>query len=394
MARAAHRLPDTRRTGGPLRRSCSDGVGPQGTEWQWQARWRDPGGHQRVKTFRLKAEAERFLVSIEDSMHRGAYHDPNAGRETLGAFGSEVRANAARTGRLSERTLVAYDEIWRLYLAPLGDHPLNAITKADIEDVIRGRTRAPDIHKVFRAILSRAVKAGKIAANPAVGVDVQKVEHREPRTLSGEELDRLVEALPDRYRTFVLVAAYSSLRWVVGARRAACRSARPRPRRIRVEEKIVESGRLIPGTPKTERSRRAVTLPHSVTLELAEHLRRYSSDGLVFTAERGGIIRRPVFCRLVWKPALERAALEGFRFGQLRHTGATLALEAGANPSWWRSGWVTRRRGCSSSTTPVDSIERTGSSRALWTLRHVCGTRRVHSRAGPSSTSPDLRVCL
>ena len=37
--------------------------------------------------------------------------------------------------------------------------------------------------------------------------------------------------------------------------------------------------------------------------------------------------------QVLWsKPALARAALEGFRFGQLRHTGATLALEAGANP--------------------------------------------------------------
>jgi integrase len=68
--------------------------------------------------------------------------------------------------------------------------------------------------------------------------------------------------------------------------------------------------------------------------ELAEHLRRYppGEDGLVFTAERGGVIRRPAFGRFVWRPALARAGLEGFRFGQLRHTGATLALEAGANP--------------------------------------------------------------
>jgi len=84
---------------------------------KWQARWRDPGGHHRVKTFRLKADAERFLVSIEDSMHRGAYHDPNAGRETLGDFWGTVRKTAQRSGRLSERTLIAYDEIWRLYLS-------------------------------------------------------------------------------------------------------------------------------------------------------------------------------------------------------------------------------------------------------------------------------------
>lgn len=128
---------------------------------KWQARWRDPGGHQRVKTFRLKADAERFLVSVEDSMHRGAYQDPNAGRETFGVFWEAERERARRTGRLSERTLIAYDEIVRLYLSPFATRPLSSITKADTEDMIRSRTRARDIHKVLRAILSRAVKAGR-----------------------------------------------------------------------------------------------------------------------------------------------------------------------------------------------------------------------------------------
>jgi integrase len=75
-----------------------------------------------------------------------------------------------------------------------------------------------------------------------------------------------------------------------------------------------------------------VTIPEFVTFEIAEHLRRYPTDGLVFTAPKGGPIRRQTFYHRVWYPALERAGLEGFRFGQLRHTGATMALEAGANP--------------------------------------------------------------
>jgi integrase len=262
-------------------------------------------------------------------MHRGAYHDPSAGRETLGAFWGDERT---RRG-LSERTAIAYDEIWRLYLQPLAPLPLAAITPADVEDVIRGRSRAADIHKVLRAILGRAVKAGKIATNPATAVSVGAREHTEPRTLSGEELDALVEAMPDRYRAFVLVAAYSSLRWseLVALRASRCDLLRDV---IRVEEKITEAGHLIHGAPKTERSRRAVTLPHGVTLELAEHMRRYSpgESGLVFTAPRGGVIRRQTFYRRVWTPALERSGLQGFRFGQLRHTGATLALDAGANP--------------------------------------------------------------
>jgi integrase len=341
----------------------------------------------------LKADAERFLVSTEDAMHRGAYHDPNAGRETFGAFWTAERRRAADTGRLSERTLIAYDEIVRAYLAPMTSRPLASITRADVEDAVGGR-RGADVLKVARAILGRAVKAGKIATNPAAGVEVRERARAEPRTLSGQELDRLVDAMPDRYRAFVLTAAYSSLRW---SELVALRVDRLDLVRdvIRVEEKIVESGRLIHGAPKTERSRRAVTLPHTITLEIAEHLRRYppGESGLVFTADQGGVIRRPAFGRLVGKPALSRAGLEGFRFGQLRHTGATLALEAGANPVLvaFRLGHTSTRM--LEQHYADGSIAPTASSRALSTLRHRCGTLRAPRARRSRLIASDLRVC-
>jgi integrase len=77
-----------------------------------------------------------------------------------------------------------------------------------------------------------------------------------------------------------------------------------------------------------------VTLPEFVTFALSEHLRAYppGPNELVFTASEGGPVRRQNFYHLVWGPALRDAGIEGFRFGQLRHTGATMALEAGANP--------------------------------------------------------------
>jgi hypothetical protein len=45
--------------------------------------------------------------------------------------------------------------------------------------------------------------------------------------------------------------------------------------RVRVEEKIVESGHLIRGEPKTKRSRRWVTVPDFVAIALAEHVKKY-----------------------------------------------------------------------------------------------------------------------
>jgi hypothetical protein len=47
---------------------------------QGRPRYRDPSGRERSKSFTRKVDAERFLVSIEDTKLRGAYVDPAAGR--------------------------------------------------------------------------------------------------------------------------------------------------------------------------------------------------------------------------------------------------------------------------------------------------------------------------
>jgi hypothetical protein len=46
----------------------------------WRARWRNPAGRQRTKSFARKVDAERFLLGVEDAKLRGAYVDPAAGR--------------------------------------------------------------------------------------------------------------------------------------------------------------------------------------------------------------------------------------------------------------------------------------------------------------------------
>jgi hypothetical protein len=43
---------------------------------RWRARYRDPSGRERSKSFARKVDAEQFLVSIEDAKLRGAYVDP------------------------------------------------------------------------------------------------------------------------------------------------------------------------------------------------------------------------------------------------------------------------------------------------------------------------------
>ena len=57
--------------------------------------YRDPANRQRRKSFRRKAEAERFRNLVEADKARGTYLDVDAGRVTFAAFAAEWLA--ART---------------------------------------------------------------------------------------------------------------------------------------------------------------------------------------------------------------------------------------------------------------------------------------------------------
>jgi integrase len=90
------------------------------------------------------------------------------------------------------------------------------------------------------------------------------------------------------------------------------------------------------GTPKTKSSARTVDLPEFIIKPLAEHLLRHPPllgrkdprfEGLIFSGERGGPIRRHVF-HAVWAKACDAAGLKGVRVEWLRHTGASLAYLA------------------------------------------------------------------
>jgi integrase len=309
------------------------------TEVRFDAQYRGLDRKKHLRSFRTLGAADRWLREQRADVDRGTWRDPERGKGTLAAFYGWWRAQAVEHGRPTERTLIAYDEVWRLYIAPkLGSRSLNAITRADIEAIVQGAAtksawRAHDTLKVVRRLLSAAVDAERITRNPAARVQSPRIEEHEPWVLTTDEVDRLAMAVPDRYRALVLVGAYGSLRWSELVALKLDRLDLMR-RRVRIEEKTVEAGHLINGEPKTKRSRRWVTLPESVAFALAEHVRQYppGPDGLVFTAPQGGPIRRPAFGRLVWTKATKAAKLDGFPFRNLRHTGATMALQAGVNP--------------------------------------------------------------
>ena len=68
--------------------------------------------------------------------------------------------------------------------------------------------------------------------------------------------------------------------------------------------------------------------------ELDQHLSTHvdaAGDSLVFTGPMGGPLRRSLFARRVWGPAVAEAGLNGVTFHGLRHSFVAILVAAGCN---------------------------------------------------------------
>src|SRR5262245_27058676 len=63
---------------------------------RYRAKYRDPLGGQRSKTFTLKADAERFVREMEVDIERGAWLDPRSAEIPLAKWASDFLALARR----------------------------------------------------------------------------------------------------------------------------------------------------------------------------------------------------------------------------------------------------------------------------------------------------------
>ena len=153
------------------------------------------------------------------------------------------------------------------------------------------------------------------------------------RFLEATELATLAAEHPAFYRPLVLTAGYVGLRWGELAGLALDHVDLLR-RTIRVDRQLVEVGGSVHfGQPKTKAGFRTVTMPAALGEILAQHFASTAvqTSGLAFPGPKGAVLRRSNF-RRVWSKATDRAALNGLRFHELRHTAAALAIAQGAHP--------------------------------------------------------------
>lgn len=186
-------------------------------------------------------------------------------------------------------------------------------------------------HGLLYKVMQAAVRARLIRGNPCVETALPARLHQEMRFLTEPEAERLLAAMPTHWRPLVLLLVSTGLRWgeAIGLRVGRV-DLLAKPPRVVVVEQMQEhpsTGEIIFVAPKSERSRRTVTVTPKVAGALAGGVLG-DRRSMVFTAPQGGYVRTRNF-RRTWQAACARAGLEGLRIHDLRHTHAAWLISAG-----------------------------------------------------------------
>lgn len=311
---------------------------------RWRARYRDPAGKSRSRTFRRKGDAERFLAATATDIHRGDWIDPKLRRARFDEWAEVFEDGLVR---LAPTTSRRYRQLLALQIRPwFGGRPIAGIDYQDVESFIvdlfrRGYSAKTvrDCVSVLSLVMKAAQRAKVIRENPAAGHHV-RVARQRGQALPLDELHRLVEHTRGDYRLAVMVLIYTGMRpsELCGLR---VRHLDLLKGSVHVCETLTPVGsRLVAGTTKTDQER-IVPLPRFVCDLLAGHLaaraeqlgRPVAADDYVFTGVKGTPLNRDFLRKGVLVPALRAAGLpEDFRTYDLRHAHASQLIDMGASP--------------------------------------------------------------
>ncbi len=304
----------------------------------WRARYRDPAGKQRSRSFARKVDAERFLSTVESNKLRGEWIDPDLSKVTFGAWSKRWLAS---TVNLKPKTRVGYESLLRTHVLPVfGGMPLSKIDPTKVSEWVGGLVdgglspaRTRQAYQVLAAVLKAAVISRHLARTPCIGIRLPRATGREMRFLDADQVRRLAEASGE-YEPLVYVLAYGGLRWGEAAalRRGRCDLLRSR---IEVRESVAEvSGSLHLGATKTYRSR-VIVIPTFLRDMLSDYFEATGGgvDDFVFRSPEGEPIRNSNFRHRTWRRALAAAKLPAdLRIHDLRHTCAALLISQGEGP--------------------------------------------------------------
>ncbi|MEX2551526.1 MAG: site-specific integrase [Actinomycetota bacterium] len=211
-------------------------------------------------------------------------------------------------------------------------------------------------YQLLASILKEGVRERRLARTPCEDIssaDLPKIEPGEMRFLTKAQIGELASAIDPHYRSLVIVAAATGLRF--GELTALRVKHLDQLRRlIHVKEGMTDvEGQLSFGPLKTKASRRTVSIPKFVVGFMVDAISTRPSlgaDDLIFVGKAGAPLRASNFRQRFWEPAVRASVGAPCRFHDLRHSHAAILISAGVHPKV-----IQRRLGHSSIKTTLDT---------------------------------------
>lgn len=314
----------------------------------YRARYFGPDGrrYKAPTLFLTKGEARSWLSLRHAEIIRKAWEPPEVGENSQPKLTFDTYSKTWMAQRdLKDRTREHYDKLLEAHIVPaFGALPIASITADDVRAWhAKMGTKTPTLrahaYGLLRTIMATALSDGKIKANPCVirGAGSSRRVHK-IRPASLDEIAAIAEAMPERYRPMVLLAAWCALRFgeLTELRRKDITIVEGTDNAygvVRVERAVVRAGGGFQATtPKSDAGRRDVEIPPHLLPAISDHLARFvepDKDALLFPALQGGHLAPASLYRQFYK-ARAKANRDDLRWHDLRHSGAVLAAATGA----------------------------------------------------------------
>jgi integrase len=312
---------------------------------------RGPAGKRIFKYhsgYPTKRAAQQARTELLGALERNSYVAPD--KTTLADYLRGQWLPVVQT-RLRPGTWVEYRRKAEVHLIPaIGQVPLQQLTTAMLNALYQqlldrgvGPRTVQYVHATIRKALNDAVRWGLLVRNPAHHAAAPRLRRKEMRTWTADQLRGFLKSVrSDRLSAAWQLAALTGMRRgeVLGLRWADL-DLEGGWLSVRQTLVVVDNHPQV-SEPKTARGRRRVALDAQTVAALRAHHKLQAAErlaagpawqgsDLVFTRPDGAPLH-PEYVRRQFDQHIQRAGLPRIHLHDLRHTHATLALQAGVHP--------------------------------------------------------------
>ncbi|MEZ4540726.1 MAG: tyrosine-type recombinase/integrase [Chloroflexota bacterium] len=304
------------------------------SESTWIAEITLPDGRKKKKRSKDKQVVKNWLLEYRQSIkdNRVTLDDNTTFSMLTERFLEDVGRHTLRPKTLSIYEYILRNhvvgEIGKLRLTAIKPYHLQSLYSKKLGEGLSKKT-VFHIHATIRRVLNEAVKWGLIYSNPCSQVTPPKVDKLPPRVWSIEEAQKFLSSvLEHRWYSIYLIAL------TTGARRGEILGMEWQNidwdrGTISILKTISEiDNKIVISQPKTQRSRRTITLPQ-VVLDSLKKTKGVS--GFIFQTSAGTPVAPRNLVRH-FHEASDSIGLPKIRFHDLRHTAATILLQKDVHP--------------------------------------------------------------